>query len=125
MASGSPGARFGMRQSSGIKPWRPHESGHLYPLLDARNQQIRRQAGLRPKPGGAGRAATRFYPVPRLDACESLFGPRERPQVEPSGLEGADGRASQREFDTVLMWSLDRFSREGIGKTFSHLKRWM
>ena len=31
--------------------------------------------------------------------------------------------ASRREFDTVLVWSLDRFSREGIGRTFGHLKR--
>ena len=31
--------------------------------------------------------------------------------------------ASRREFDTVLVWSLDRFSREGIGKTFDHLRR--
>jgi DNA invertase Pin-like site-specific DNA recombinase len=25
--------------------------------------------------------------------------------------------ASQREFDTVLLWSLDRFSREGVRET--------
>jgi DNA invertase Pin-like site-specific DNA recombinase len=31
--------------------------------------------------------------------------------------------ASRREFDTVLVWSLDRFSREGIGKTFDYLRR--
>lgn len=31
--------------------------------------------------------------------------------------------ASRREFDTVLVWSLDRFTREGIGKTFGHLKK--
>ena len=49
-----------------------------------------------------------------------------------SGAKGAKDRpqfnalmeaASRREFDTVLVWSLDRFSREGIGKTFNHLKR--
>ncbi|HTR35465.1 MAG TPA: recombinase family protein [Bryobacteraceae bacterium] len=31
--------------------------------------------------------------------------------------------AARREFDAVLVWSLDRFSREGIGKTCDHLKR--
>lgn len=31
--------------------------------------------------------------------------------------------ASRREFDGVLVWSLDRFSREGIGKTCDHLRR--
>jgi DNA invertase Pin-like site-specific DNA recombinase len=31
--------------------------------------------------------------------------------------------ASRREFDVVLVWSLDRFSREGIGKTCDHLRK--
>jgi len=31
--------------------------------------------------------------------------------------------ASQREFDTVLFWSLDRFSREGVYETLQHLQR--
>lgn len=31
--------------------------------------------------------------------------------------------ASRREFDNVFVWSLDRFSRDGIGKTFDHLRR--
>lgn len=31
--------------------------------------------------------------------------------------------AARREFDVVLVWSLDRFSREGIAKTFDHLRR--
>jgi DNA invertase Pin-like site-specific DNA recombinase len=30
--------------------------------------------------------------------------------------------ASRREFDILLVWSLDRFSRQGIAKTFDHLK---
>jgi DNA invertase Pin-like site-specific DNA recombinase len=30
--------------------------------------------------------------------------------------------ASRREFDVLLVWSLDRFSRQGIAKTFDHLK---
>lgn len=31
--------------------------------------------------------------------------------------------ASRREFDTVLFWSLDRFSREGVFQTLQHLQR--
>lgn len=31
--------------------------------------------------------------------------------------------AARREFDGVLVWSLDRFSREGIGKTCDHLRK--
>lgn len=31
--------------------------------------------------------------------------------------------AARREFDLILCWSLDRFSREGIAETFIHLKR--
>ncbi len=31
--------------------------------------------------------------------------------------------ASRREFDMVLFWSLDRFSREGVLETLQHLQR--
>jgi DNA invertase Pin-like site-specific DNA recombinase len=31
--------------------------------------------------------------------------------------------ASQRQFDVVLFWSLDRFSREGVRETLNHLER--
>ena len=31
--------------------------------------------------------------------------------------------ASQRQFDVVLFWSLDRFSREGVRETLDHLER--
>jgi DNA invertase Pin-like site-specific DNA recombinase len=31
--------------------------------------------------------------------------------------------ASQRKFDAVLFWSLDRFSREGVRETLNHLER--
>jgi len=31
--------------------------------------------------------------------------------------------ASRREFDMVLFWALDRFSREGVFKTLQHLER--
>lgn len=49
-----------------------------------------------------------------------------------SGSKGEKGRpqfkammeaASRREFDTILVFSLDRFSREGIGKTCGYLRR--
>ena len=30
---------------------------------------------------------------------------------------------SRREFDCVLFWSLDRFSREGVYETLQHLQR--
>ncbi len=41
-----------------------------------------------------------------------------RPQFQEM-LKGAENR----EFDTILIWSLDRFSREGILNTLSYLKR--
>ena len=31
--------------------------------------------------------------------------------------------ASRREMDVVLVWALDRFSREGVAATFAHIKR--
>ena len=31
--------------------------------------------------------------------------------------------ASRREFTVVIVWALDRLTREGIGETFAHLKR--
>jgi DNA invertase Pin-like site-specific DNA recombinase len=31
--------------------------------------------------------------------------------------------ASRREFDVVLVWALDRFSREGIAQTFAHVDK--
>jgi DNA invertase Pin-like site-specific DNA recombinase len=31
--------------------------------------------------------------------------------------------AHQRRFDVVLFWSLDRFSREGVGETLNHLQK--
>src|ERR1700685_4262945 len=33
------------------------------------------------------------------------------------------GAASRREFDSVIFWSLDRFSREGVYETLQHLQR--
>jgi DNA invertase Pin-like site-specific DNA recombinase len=31
--------------------------------------------------------------------------------------------ASQRRFDVVVVWALDRFTREGVHQTFDHIKR--
>ena len=31
--------------------------------------------------------------------------------------------AAQRRFDLVLVWALDRFTREGVAETFEHIKR--
>lgn len=31
--------------------------------------------------------------------------------------------ASRRRFDVVVVWALDRFSREGVGETFDHIRR--
>ena len=42
----------------------------------------------------------------------------ERPQFKQMMAD-----ASRREFDLVLFWSLDRFSREGVLETLQHLQR--
>jgi hypothetical protein len=31
--------------------------------------------------------------------------------------------ASRREFDILVTWALDRLSREGVAKTFEHIKQ--
>lgn len=38
-------------------------------------------------------------------------------------FQGLFTDASQRRFDVVLFWSLDRFSREGVRETLNHLER--
>jgi DNA invertase Pin-like site-specific DNA recombinase len=45
-------------------------------------------------------------------------GTAERPQFQQLFAD-----AYQRRFDVVLFWSLDRFSREGVGETLNHLQR--
>ncbi len=50
---------------------------------------------------------------------DAVSGARaDRPQFQAM-LESA----SRREFDLLLFWSLDRFSREGILETLTSLKR--
>lgn len=40
-----------------------------------------------------------------------------------AGFQKMFAAASRREFDLVLFWSLDRFSREGVLETLNHLQR--
>ena len=65
--------------------------------------------------------------------CERMGCPVAREYVEhENGGKGAEYRkalaqmfagAARREFDLLLVWSLDRFSREGMGATVAHLQR--
>ena len=51
-----------------------------------------------------------------VDQASGKRGDREQFQAMFSA-------ASRREFDTVVFWSLDRFSREGVYETLTHLQR--
>jgi DNA invertase Pin-like site-specific DNA recombinase len=42
---------------------------------------------------------------------------------ERSGFDAMFEAAENREFDTLVFWSLDRFSREGIRKTIHYLQQ--
>jgi DNA invertase Pin-like site-specific DNA recombinase len=65
--------------------------------------------------------------------CERMGYPVVREYVEhENGGKGVESRkqlaamfngASRREFDLLLVWSLDRFSREGMAATVGHLQR--
>jgi DNA invertase Pin-like site-specific DNA recombinase len=65
--------------------------------------------------------------------CGCMGYPVVREYVEPEGGgKGVEYRkqlnamftgASRREFDLLLVWSLDRFSREGMAATVVHLQR--
>jgi DNA invertase Pin-like site-specific DNA recombinase len=65
--------------------------------------------------------------------CERMGHSIVREYVEhENGRKGAEYRkqlaamfagAAQREFDLLLVWSLDRFSREGMAATVAHLQR--
>lgn len=43
--------------------------------------------------------------------------------ADRSGFIALFAAASRREFDVVLVWALDRFSREGIAQTFAHVDK--
>lgn len=51
-----------------------------------------------------------------VDVCSGGKSADER-----NGLNSVFGRARKREFDILLFWALDRFSREGSRKTLSYL----
>jgi DNA invertase Pin-like site-specific DNA recombinase len=65
--------------------------------------------------------------------CERMGYPVAREYVErENGGKGVEYRkalaqmfadAARREFDVLLVWSLDRFSREGMAATVAHLQR--
>jgi DNA invertase Pin-like site-specific DNA recombinase len=65
--------------------------------------------------------------------CERMGYPVAREYVEhENGGKGIEYRkqlaamfvgAARREFDFLLVWSLDRFSREGMAATVAHLQR--
>lgn len=63
-------------------------------------------------------AARLGYTVYREYCDQESGGTAERPQFQQLFLD-----AHQRRFDVVLFWSLDRFSREGVGETLNHLQR--
>lgn len=52
------------------------------------------------------------------DVVSGSKSERDRPQFKKM-MEAA----SRREFDLVLFWALDRFSREGVLPTLHHLQR--
>ena len=65
--------------------------------------------------------------------CERMSYPVVREYVEQeNGSKGVEYRkklaevfdgAARREFDLLLVWSLDRFSREGMAATVAHMQR--
>ena len=40
-----------------------------------------------------------------------------------AGFRAMMADAARRPFDIVVVWALDRFSREGVGETFDHIRR--
>ena len=58
------------------------------------------------------------YSIYREYRDQESGGTAERPQFQQLLLD-----AHQRRFDVVLFWSLDRFSREGVGETLTHHQR--
>ena len=58
------------------------------------------------------------YTVYKEYCDQESGGTAERPHFQQLFAD-----AHQRRFDVVLFWSLDRFSREGVGETLNHLQR--
>lgn len=58
------------------------------------------------------------YPIYQEYCDQESGGTAERPRFQQLFAD-----AHQRRFEVVLFWSLDRFSREGVGETLGHLQR--
>src|ERR1051325_4469362 len=43
--------------------------------------------------------------------------------ADRAGFQALFTAASRRQFDVVLVWALDRFTREGVAETFAHIAR--
>lgn len=66
------------------------------------------------------------YDLTRPDGTLREFVDREsgrKGRRERSAFADVFGAAERREFDTLVFWSLDRFSREGIRKTVAYLQQ--
>lgn len=66
------------------------------------------------------------YDLARPDGTLREFVDREsgrKGRRERSAFAAVFGAAERREFDTLVFWSLDRFSREGIRKTVAYLQQ--
>ena len=66
------------------------------------------------------------YDLARPDGTLREFVDREsgrKGRRERSAFAAAFEAAERREYDTLLFWSLDRFSREGIRKTIAYLQQ--
>ncbi len=59
-----------------------------------------------------------FGPGPKLTSFTS-----DRVTADRAAFRRLFEDASRRQFDLVLFWSLDRFSREGVLETLQHLQR--
>ena len=79
----------------------------------------------------SGRQLRRFlehegYHLARPDGSLREFVDREsgrKGRRERSAFAAVFEAAERREFDTLVFWSLDRFSREGIRKTIAYLQQ--
>ena len=66
------------------------------------------------------------YPIYREYCDQESGGTAERPQFQQlfaDAYQQLFADAYQQLFDVVLFWSLDRFSREGVGEMLNHLSR--
>jgi DNA invertase Pin-like site-specific DNA recombinase len=69
------------------------------------------------------RAAQGIRQGAELDHRPRVHRPGYRKRSDREQFQNMFEDASQRKFDLVLFWSLDRFSREGVMETLNHLQR--